>query len=369
MGAARLPLMIDSWAASLGVTGLRVEWPWMLCLLPAPILWWWLRSARDHPAGHRPAERGPDEDGVPTRGGASTAPANRNAAVRVPPALRVAFERADGRGRWQLLDGPRLAALAWVALVIALAQPTRPGPSVVTPVSGRAITLAIDVSGSMEREDFELDGVQADRLSVVKRAASDFIAQRQGDRVALVLFGKEAFVAAPLTFDLNGLVDLLASAGIGMAGRSTAIGDALGLSLSVLRADPAAEKAIVLLSDGTNNAGPVEPEDAAELATTFGVRVHTIALGSDRPSTGGLSTAPSADLDEATLKAIAEQGGGRFFRARTTADLFEIYTEIDRMESAEDAAPPTRPAEDLGHWPRLALFALLLLGAWRESTA
>lgn len=323
--------------------GVYFLWPWALLLLPLPVLWMFVASIRR-----------------------SRTPQLQTQGIDIPPSLDAALNDADssryaraGRRWW-------LDVLAWLALVTAVAQPARPGDAVITPVSGRAVVLAVDLSGSMERKDFSLGGTTQDRLSVVKTVARGFINKRDGDRVGLVVFGKEAFAASPLTFDLASLANALDSVGIGMTGRSTAIGDALGLSLSMLREDPAMQKAVVLLSDGTNNAGTVEPEAAATLAQTFGVRVHTIALGSDQQAADGYATAPSADLDEKTLQAIAEDSQGQYFRARTTDDLVAVYTAIDALESSAVDAPPTRPHDDLRVWPLLLLLAVLLLTAWRE---
>ena len=240
----------------------------------------------------------------------------------------------------------------------------------------------------MEREDFSFNDQQADRLSVVKRVGADFIAKRSGDRLGLVLYGKEAFLASPLTFDHSAVTDLLASAGIGMAGRSTAIGDALGLAIQALRQDPANDKAIVLLSDGTNNAGSVEPEAAAALANTLGIRIHTIAMGSvappataSSPQSGltlrGFQTAASADLDEATLQSIAEIADGQYFRATSTAELANIVAAIDKLEQAEVAAPPLLLKQPLHHYPISGFLLLMLLSgllqwllpAWQQRRA
>ena len=193
----------------------------------------------------------------------------------------------------------------------------------------------------MERRDFSIDNETVNRLVVVKNIASEFIGSRKGDRVGLVLFGSEAFIASPLTYDVDSVNTTLQGSGIGMAGRTTAMGDALGLAIKSLRDDPAVEKAIVLLSDGTNNAGTVEPEDAAELAISLGITVHTIGLGSEDAGIEGQQfQSASADLDEATLKAVASASGGEFFRARTSAELKAIYAEIDALESANVPAPP-----------------------------
>lgn len=266
-------------------------------------------------------------------------------AILVPPSLAESFNKLEqnNKRRGISLKTVRLIllALSWIALLTAIAQPFKPEPGSTTVASGRAINLLIDLSTSMERRDFSIDNEAVNRLVVVKRIASEFISNRKGDRLGLVLFGSEAFIASPLTYDVDSVNTILLGSGIGMAGRTTAMGDALGLAIKSLRDDPADEKAIVLLSDGTNNAGTVEPEDAAKLATTLGITVHTIGLGSDDSGVAGQQfQSASADLDEATLKAIASASGGEFFRAHTSTELQAIYTQIDSLESADVNAPP-----------------------------
>ena len=207
-------------------------------------------------------------------------------------------------------------------------------------------------------------------LSIVKRVAGEFIANRTGDRISLVLFGSEAFIGSPLSYDLEAVNHVLQSSGIGMAGRTTAMGDALGLAIQTLKEDPASEKAIVLLSDGTNNAGTAEPEDAARLAASLGIRVYTIGLGSE-PGNNSASNSgsnsqqhfqsASADLDEETLKAIAAESGARFFRAHTSAELKAIYAEIDTLEQTDNIAPPLIIKQDLRNLFILALLLACLL--------
>lgn len=312
------------------------EWPWILLFLPMP----WLLGFWKGSEAHATVE-----------------------AITLPTVLDDCLSSMEYTSTLAPSIDRILPWLCWVTLLLAIAQPGRPGDSVAQPVSGRAMTLVVDLSGSMEREDFDLDGEPSNRLMVVKRIAGQFIEQRAGDRLSLVLFGKEAFIASPLTFDLLALRSTLDSAGIGMAGRSTAIGDALGLALQTLREDPATTKAIVLLSDGTNNSGSVEPESAATLAASMGVRVHAIALGSDREADGAYGTAPSADLDEITLIQIAETSGGEFFRANTSEELETIYATINKLETAEVEAPPIVLREDLRWLPLMALLAVLLLRA------
>jgi len=315
---------------------MQFDWPWIFLMLPLPLL---VRRAR---------------------------PPGNTRYIRIPAQLATALASVDDATNNRWTGRKLLVWIIWLSLLIAIAQPWQPGDTVVQPVSGRAIALAVDVSGSMERQDFTLNGQTSDRLSVVKQIAKDFIAQRQGDRLSLVLYGKEAFIASPLTFDLAAVGSILDSAGIGMAGRSTAIGDALGLSIKTLQSDPATDKAIVLLSDGTNNAGSVEPESAAELAVGMGIRIHTIAMGSEDTDRGGYSVAQSADLDEDTLKSVAETANGKFFRARTIDDLQAVYSAIDTLESAEVTAPPVIIRQDLRFWPQCLLLLSLLLLTWLQ---
>lgn len=316
---------------------IQFEWPWVFILLPLPLL----IQLSEH---------------VETQ------------AIDIPPDLQLALKESGMQGNHGLSSRLFMLWLLWALTLLCLSQPWIPGDSAAQPVNGRAIALAVDVSASMERRDFELDGIQSDRLSVVKAVAHEFVINRSGDRLSLILYGKEAFIASPLTFDLNALSNILDSAGIGMAGRSTAIGDAIGLAIQTLRDDPASSKAIVLLSDGTNNAGSVEPESAAELAKSLGIRIHTIALGSEDTDITGYATAQSADLDEQTLQSISALADGQFFRARTRNDLQSIYDDIDKLEQVLVAAPPVIIHHDLRLWPSsLLLFLLLATALWQRN--
>lgn len=280
-------------------------------------------------------------------------------AIAIPPMLAAAFGATGKdqrrRGGWESV----LLWLAWALLVGAIAQPSLIAGETIRPATGRSLVMAVDLSSSMERKDFQIDGKSTDRLTALKSVARDFIEKRQGDRLGLVLFGDEAFSAAPISYDLASISNALEESAIGMAGRATAIGDALGLAIVKLRADPAPVKTIVLLSDGTNNAGQAEPEDAARLAAEFGIRVQTIGMGSEKQSGAGDPIDPSADLDEATLKRIAEASGGSFFRARTTQELAAVYGEIDRIERSAADAPPVVPRVDIRNWLLAAMAGLL----------
>ncbi|MDQ0472253.1 VWA domain-containing protein [Labrys wisconsinensis] len=280
------------------------------------------------------------------------------AALRVPAALAgtgddAARVRADAPGRV-------LAALAWLALVVAMAGPQTLMPNAALPMSGRTIMLVLDFSGSMETRDFTLDGQPIRRIDAVKSVAAEFLRRRAGDRVGLVPFAEEAQLAAAPTFDLEAVAHALDNIEIGMLGRSTAIGDGLGLALKRLKDAPAPGRAVVLLSDGANTAGAVSAHAAADLARALGIRVHTIALGTD---TGGAVAGDGSDaVDEATLADIARTSGGETFRVRTTEDLRTVTAAIDRLEAGDMPAAAVTVARELWPWPAALALLLCLAG-------
>jgi Ca-activated chloride channel family protein len=264
--------------------------------------------------------------------------------------------------------------LAWALLITALARPQFTGDPVSLPTSGRDLMLAVDISGSMATEDMVVDGDYVERLTVVKAVISNFAAARVGDRIGLVLFGTNAYLQAPLTFDVKSVNRLLVEAPVGIAGGKTAIGDAIGLAVKRLRLRPQGEKVLILLTDGANNVGEVEPKVAAKLAARDDIRIYTIGVGADEMRMPGLlgrisgrMTNPSADLDEETLTEIADITGGRYFRAKDPGALLAIYDLIDELEPVEQEAEIFRPIQALFHWPlagSLLIWVLLLLSEW-----
>jgi Ca-activated chloride channel family protein len=239
-------------------------------------------------------------------------------------------------------------------------------------MTGRDLLLSVDLSGSMEEQDFQLNGEWVDRLTALKSLATSFIERRVGDRVGLILFGREAYLQAPLTFDRKTVSTLLDESAIGLAGKETAIGDSIGLAIRTLE-DAGVEqgrRVLLLLTDGANTAGAVEPRKAAELAAQRKMVIYTIGIGADsltvRSLFGLREINPSADLDEETLTAIAEQTGGRYFRARDTSEFAEIYKILDELEPAESDERGFRPVTELFHWPLGAAvvigFAAALVG-------
>lgn len=256
-----------------------------------------------------------------------------------------------------------LAFAIWLCLIAALARPQWAGEPVADFKEGRELMLAIDLSASMQERDFEFKGQRLDRLTATRLVANDFIQRRAGDRIGLVLFGDLAYLQAPLTFDLKTVEQLLAEAQIGLAGDSTAIGDAIGISVKRLRESENPNKVLILLTDGTNTAGALQPLQAAEIAASEGIRIYTIGIGSEGQGQGLLGRffqRSAAELDAKTLTSIAEQTGGKFYRARDVDELADIYKQLDQVEPIERAAGFIRPIQALYQWP-LALAVLLMV--------
>jgi len=234
------------------------------------------------------------------------------------------------------------------------------------PQKGREMMLSVDLSGSMQIEDMQINNRMVDRLSLVKTVVADFIQQRKGDRVGLIFFADNAYLQAPLTFDLKTVSGYMEQAVLGLVGEQTAIGEGIGLALKRFDAADNPQKVLILLTDGQNNAGEVKPLEAAKFAKEQGVKIYTIGIGADsyykRTLFGNQKVDPSRDLDEKTLKAIAAQTGGQYFRARDAESLMNIYAELDKLEPVEQAQQQFRPQTDLFHWP-LAIALLLSIFA------
>ena len=297
------------------------------------------------------------------------APETTGQALRLPfyQALHtnVGESRAT-RSRLRLV----LATLAWLLLVGAAARPQVLGEPLQLPVSGRDLLLAVDISGSMEAEDMKLGNRVATRLAAVKYVASDFIERREGDRIGLILFGDQAYLQTPLTFDRKTANVQLREAAIGLAGKRTAIGDAIGLSVKRLRDQPQENRVLILLTDGANTAGSVDPQKAADIAASEGVRIYTIGVGADERVVRGIfgnRRVRNDELDEPALIAIAEKTGGRYFRARDIAGLEEIYRLLDKLEPVSVDEETFRPVHELYMWPLGAALLLSVLVALAGS--
>ncbi len=323
---------------------IHFEWPWLLLAMPLPFLVRWLLPPRM---------------------------TVEQAALKVP--FLDDFSDAGTKSvtqnqKWPLL----LASIAWVFLVIACTRPQWLGEPIEQAVSGRDLMLAVDLSGSMEVQDFFINKRPVDRLTAIKWVADDFINRRIGDRIGLILFGTKAYLQTPLTFDRHTVTTLLNESAIGLAGDNTAIGDAIGLAIKRLKNQPDNSRVLILLTDGANTAGEVSPLKAAELAAANKLKIYTIGVGADemivRSFFGSRKVNPSADLDENTLVKIAESTGGRYFRARNADELNNIYMLLDKLEPVEKDKQFFRPRTDLFYWPlAMALFLSGLVGTFYVS--
>ncbi|MCK5902071.1 MAG: VWA domain-containing protein [Cocleimonas sp.] len=253
-----------------------------------------------------------------------------------------------------------LSLLGWLALVVAVARPVMVGDSISLPIKGRNIMMAIDLSGSMREEDYRLGSQWVDRLTATKFVAGEFIKRRKGDRIGLILFGDQAYLQTPLTFDRETVDRLLNESALGLAGQKTAIGDAIGLAVKRLRNQKDNEHVLILLTDGENTAGSVGVYEAAEIAAQQGLKIYTVGIGADQQSAGFFQR--SSALDEKTLKKIANMTQGKYFRARDTQEFQQIYEELDRLEPIVRDKEEWRPRTDLFFWP-LAVALLLLTSA------
>lgn len=254
--------------------------------------------------------------------------------------------------------------LIWLLLLFAAARPQWLGEPLPLPTSGRDLLLAVDVSGSMEYADMQWQGEEITRLELVKHLLGDFISERRGDRVGLILFGSQAYLQAPLTFDRQTVRTWLEEAVIGIAGSNTALGDAIGLAVKRLRDRPAESRVLVLITDGANNGGEIEPQLAARLAAQELIKIHTIGIGADADAGSVLqrfALTAGAELDETTLRDIAEQTGGSYFRARSSSELAAIGAKLDELEPAAQQPTQARIADALYVWPLSAALLISLL--------
>ncbi|MEN0035983.1 MAG: VWA domain-containing protein [Cellvibrio sp.] len=317
----------------------EMQWPWLLLLAPLPLLMAFIAPKK-----------------------------------RIEAALRVPFYQHASQLEQQnrLGIGKRPAKLLslwliWLCCLVAATNPQWVGEPTSMPSSGRDLLMAVDISGSMEQIDMVANGRKITRLMAVKKVIGDFVTRRTTDRLGLILFGAQAYLQAPLTYDRNTVNQLLQEAQIGFAGQETAIGDAIGLAVKRLRDRPDASRVLVILTDGANTSGVLAPDKAAELAQKAGIKIYTIAFGAESMEVPGIfgsrTVNPSADLDEPTMIAIAEKTGGKYFRARNLQELDDIHRELDRLEAIEIEAETFRPVATLFYWPLAFAFLLSLVFA------
>lgn len=315
----------------------QLDFPWMLLVLPAPLLVWWLLPS------HR----------------------ETSASIRLPFFNQVAsaagIEPTEGsvvpKRTWPqtVVD-----TLAWCLIVLALARPQYVEPPIERTEPQRDILLALDLSQSMDTRDFAAsDGTVKARVDAVRTVVSDFVSKRPGDRLGLIAFGDAPYPLAPFTMD-HGLVKTLVEGLLpGIAGPRTALGDSLGLAIRMFDKTNVPQKVLILLTDGNDTASKMPPLKAAEVAKSKGIVIHAIGIG-DPAATG------EDKLDSASLQKIATDTGGRYFFGGDQGQLQDIYNELDRITPQDQKQLSWRPRIELYHWPLGA--AVVLLALWYGLT-
>ncbi len=308
-------------------------WPLIFIALPLPLLIYWLLPRA--------------ENGTPQ-------------AIKMPMYVHVRTQLSSRKktttARWRIW----MAIVIWILLLISAARPQTIGAPLALPMHGRNLMLAVDLSGSMQAQDMQIGDQLVSRLIAVKAVAGNFIERRIGDRLGLILFGEQAYLQSPLSFDRKTVKTLLGEAVIGLAGNKTAIGDAIALSVKRLRKQDEGNRVLILLTDGANTAGYITPLKAAELAHKEGIRIYTIGVGTDNITGGffGQTINLGSDLDEATLKQIAKLTGGEYYRARNLKALQSIYQKLDQLEPITKDTVYFQDVHEWYTWP-LALALIL----------
>ena len=298
------------------MANIELAWWWMLALLPLPLLIYWLTPS----------------------------------ARKTAPIYLAYLPRADAKSSPKNVSARVLAALVWIALIIAAARPVWYGDPVTTQPKHRDLMLVVDLSYSMSQKDMKQGDNYIDRLSAVKHVLTDFIAKRQGDRLGLVLFADHAYLQTPLTLDRNTISEQLNSAVLRLIGTKTAIGEGIGLATKTFIDSDAPQRVMILLSDGSNTAGVLEPIEAAKIAKKYDATIYTVGVGAGEMMvkeffmTRKVNTAQ--DLDEKSLMEIAKLTGGQYFRARDSKELATIYDTINNLEPVSQATQTWRPQQE-----------------------
>lgn len=311
-------------------------WPWLLALLPLPLFVYFLPAKKN---------------------------AAQESALIMPTVINVTstVKHEQNKRKLPLI----ILTTCWVLFIVALSRPQWLGEAIDIPSEGREMMIAVDLSGSMEIEDMQLRGRNVNRLQMLKVVLGEFIERRVSDRLGLILFGDDAYMQTPMTFDRKTVKQMLDESELGLVGRKTAIGDAIALAVKRFDAKKESNKVLLLLTDGQNTAGKITPEQALELAVAKDITIYTVGIGADvmlqRSFLGTRKINPSSDLDEESLTNIAEQTGGQYFRARDSQGMGEIYNLLDKLEPIEQEQQQMRPLSALFYWP-LALAAVLCFG-------
>lgn len=319
---------------------LGLDWWWMMLLLPIPLLARKILPATD----------------------------NTDVALAVPLLNRYRITESSIENSSNRM--PRSCIwLFWICLIVAASRPFWLGEPISRTATGRDLMLAVDISGSMSEVDMTINSQAASRIEVLKIVVEKFIDRRQGDRLGLILFGTNAYAYVPLTFDLDTLKLLLQDITTGLAGRHTAIGDAIGLSIKIMREQNTAHKVLILATDGTNTTGFENPILAAQAARLQGLTIYTIGVGTDVDTlsqTYGQQNIPTGiALNERVLTLIAEVTDGEYFRATNTLALENIYLALDKLEPIRHQYQAHRPRTELFVIPlAIGFLVMLLLITW-----
>jgi Ca-activated chloride channel family protein len=322
---------------------LQPEWFWLAALLP--LVWLW-RGRRGPVAAIEYSDVGLVRD-----------------------VARLSRSRI---GRWTWL----LPILAAFSMIVGLARPQREHSRTEVIVNGIDIVLGLDVSGSMQALDFEVDGRRLNRIEVVKSVVSKFIDERPDDRIGLIAFAGAPYLVSPITLDHDWLQQNLERVSVGAGDDGTAIGSAIAAAVNRLRMTPAKSKVVILLTDGMNNTGKISPLAAAEAARALGVKIYTIGVGARGQAPIPVKDAAGrwhlimakVDVDEKTLQAVADQTGGKFYRATDTDSLRKIYEEINGYERTAQTALKFQHFEELYPWALVPSVAILALASLLQLT-
>ncbi|MBM4090801.1 MAG: VWA domain-containing protein [Planctomycetes bacterium] len=300
---------------------------WIFWLAPLPLVVRWLVPPR---RPHRPVVRVPFLPRVLAAGGKASRRAGED---ELPLVVR-----------WGV----------WLLVLAALARPQWLEPPIERSLPTRDLLLLVDLSGSMDQQDFtNAAGQSVDRLTAVKEVLGEFLAQRQGDRVGLVVFGTAAFLQVPFTTDLQLCRQLLDETAVRMAGPRTAFGDAIGLGIKLFDQSEVPTKTIIALTDGNDTGSAVPPAEAAKVAQDRGITIHTVAIGD--PTTVGEEA-----LDEQALRAVAQVTNGDYFLAMNREEMAGVYQRLDQIETHETKTVSHRPRRDLFFWPVAAALLVSL---------
>ncbi|MBA6416485.1 VWA domain-containing protein [Colwellia sp. 6M3] len=314
---------------------IHFDFLWALIALPLPLLIYWLPAKKQVQA----------------------------APLRMPTIIKgmQTQEFAPEKKKGSLL----ILSLIWLLVVLASTQPQWLGEAVNVPTEGREMMIAVDLSGSMQVEDMSLNGRSVNRLDMLKVLLGEFIERRSGDRLGLILFGDDAYMQTPMTFDRKTVQQMLDETVLGLVGKQTAIGDAIALAVKRFDEKKDSNRVLLLLTDGQNTAGKITPEQALELAVAKDITIYSIGIGADvmiqNSLFGSRRVNPSSELDEESLQRLADETGGYYFRARASEDMSKIYKLLDDLEPVEQEQQQMRPLSALFYWPLgLALLISLL---------